>query len=128
MSVRILGVPPDVLLDIVDGLDGHSIFKPETLEAKGLDYEIIAKMTRTFKSDTSGPKTTIFNREGVVLDETCGVYGLDMLAEIAAYIGADTKHARSLLGRGFRAEAFKTAIRHHLIRGVASDGDVIIGI
>lgn len=127
MSVDNLCGSADNLLDIVDALDGHSIFKPEALVAKGLNAEVVKKMTRSFKSDTRDHKTTIFGRDGAVIDETAGVYGLDMLAEIAGQIGADTKHARSLMGRGFRAEAFKTAIRQKLIQGVGTDGIVVVG-
>ena len=89
--------------------DGHSIFPP-TFYSTLVEVEVLdrAGLVRTFRSDYSNPKTTIFDRAGNPIDSMTGVYNLDVLEWIADALDV-TYHPA--LGRGSQAQYIVNALR-----------------
>tara|TARA_R100000773_G_C4182375_1_gene91553 strand:+ start:494 stop:823 length:330 start_codon:yes stop_codon:yes gene_type:complete len=90
---------------VCEYLDGHTIFDPDHLIKDGLPQEFVENYTRTFKSNGTG-KGNIY-KDGKVLDELKGVYGLHILQAIADIVGADYE---TKSGRGFQAESYRKGI------------------
>lgn len=112
---------PDVvqkILGVVDG-DGHTIFDPKAFLEEGIPQEIVDRFTVVHKSGHT-PKSKIFGDRGVY-EAVCGVYGLNMLQDIAEQLGL--KGWEHLAGRGFRARAI-TEVLHNWVqeqRGVQDE-------
>jgi len=94
----------------VSGSDGHTIFKPEAYTAAGMPPELLAYFTQTFTSDTSDPKSTLFNAGGGMIPELKGVYGLRVVESI---MSAFDLPESSAMGRGFRASHAFAKISAH---------------
>ena len=88
--------------------DGHSIFPPAfystLVEVETLDR---AGLVRTFRSDYSNPKTTIFDNAGNPIDSMTGVYNLDVLEWIANLVEVEYV---SMFGRGSQARSIVDAL------------------
>jgi len=97
------------ICDVIDG-DGHTIFKPEAFLKAGTPSAVVDEMCETIKSDTSDPRSTIFDNDGNVMAKLRGVYGLRFLSRIARSFNIDSP---GCLGRGFQARALTKAIREH---------------
>lgn len=105
-------IPRDVIkkvADYVDG-DGWTIFAPEAFTKLGMTEEQIAPFIEVEKSDTSHPKSTIFDHEGNVMKECEGVYGLDLVQRIGRLLGLDIGQK---MGRGFAAREACEALRKY---------------
>lgn len=100
----------EALHKVCEYLDGHTIFKPEGLIEDGLPKEFVDKWTREHKSDSSSPKSTIYF-EGQVVRSLEGVYGLQLLYDIASILQLDYPTA---MGRGTQAMLIIKAIRESL--------------
>lgn len=80
------------------GGDGWSILKPEFFLDKGIDAELVERLTYTHKSDGS-PKGTIFNEQGQALLHLKGIHTLSFLDALGRVFGVSS----SKMGRGFQA-------------------------
>ena len=100
---------PEVILKAADVCDGHSILDPQAFIDAGLPAEVVGHLTRTYKSDLSSPKSTIFVK-GEPVRELSGVYGLDVLRFLAGAVGVEYMRA---LGRGFEARNIQAALHAH---------------
>lgn len=92
----IKGMDRKVLLESISDLDGHSLYKPQKFSK--LPPEVVEAFTETIESDTSDPKTTIFNDRGEALAYVHGIYGLRLVEFIAQTFGITSWK----LGRGSR--------------------------
>ena len=104
----VLATEPAAVLSAAERCDGHGILSPDAFTDAGLPVEVVAHLTRTYRSDGS-PKGTIFVNDEPV-KELSGVYGLDMLRFLATAL--DVKYARAM-GRGFEARNIQAALRAH---------------
>lgn len=100
---------PEVILKAADLCDGHSIFDPQAFLEAGLPAEVVDHVTRTYQSDPSSPKSTLFVH-GQPVAEVSGVYGLDLLRFLAQALGV--QHAPAL-GRGYEARRLQAALHAH---------------
>jgi len=66
-EVRFADVAPQVLLRVVEQLDGHTLLRPSWLTEQGIPEKLVKMHTRTYRSDDSSPKTTIFGPDGKVV-------------------------------------------------------------
>lgn len=89
------------------GGDGWSINDPSYYTDIGFKLEDLP--VQTYKSNTSDPKSTLFDNEGKVLKQLKGVYNLTFLRKLAREIGAESN--TGMLGRGFEAQALTRNIR-----------------
>lgn len=103
---------PEVILQAASLCNGHSIFKPKALLETGLPAEVVAHMTRTYKSDLSDPKSTVFVHDRPV-KELRGVYGLELLEFLARALGVEYP---GKLGRSSQAQAIQEALHAHCTR------------
>jgi hypothetical protein len=98
-----------LVLGIIDG-DGHTIWPATRLRDMGLDERIVVRFQRTYESDTSDPKTTIYDSSGAPIGGMHGVWGLSLLESLALY-----HHITSdKFGRGFRARDLTTQLKEKL--------------
>ena len=99
--------------------NGHTIMglpNEETLDRMGWNVTeavIFGTKIKTYESDLSNPKSTIYTDNGPV-DSLRGWHTLDVLWSIAEGIEADTKEAASKMGRGFQAQALSASITSRL--------------
>jgi hypothetical protein len=91
------------------GSDGWTIWLPSKFTDMGFDLADLP--VRKHKSDTSDPKSTIFNN-GEVVKELEGVYNLTFLRKLADAVGADTD--TGMLGRGSDARVLTQRIQEAL--------------
>lgn len=95
----------------LDG-DGHSIYNGDYLIKIGFPEDLIKEYETTLKSDYSSAKTTIFDRDGNMVDEMVGIPALTFHYAIARVMllegGVDYNDALS--GRGFQARELAAAI------------------
>lgn len=102
-------LPKDTLCAIADvsGDDGHTLFDPVAYVKAGLTMELTSYFTQPHRSDGQTAKGSIF-REGEVVPEVTGIYGLTVLEHIsnALELPMPVFH-----GRGFKARALHTAIK-----------------
>lgn len=92
------------------GGDGHTIFKPEAFLKKRIPEEVVKLMTRYIASDTSDPRSTIFNNQGQALVGVEGVHGLTFLKRLVSTFELTTEPK---LGRGWEArEATRALVEH----------------
>jgi acyl CoA:acetate/3-ketoacid CoA transferase len=99
---------PTIILRAADRCDGHNIMSPQAFVDAGLPQEVVAHLTRTYKSDGT-PKGTLFVN-GQAVGELRGVYGLDLLKFLAAALGVEYPSA---FGRGRQARHIQAALREH---------------
>ena len=99
---------PKVILAAAGHCDGHSIMSPQAFLDAGLPADVVAHLTRTYKSDGS-PKGTLFVA-GQPVKQLEGVYGLDMLRFLGVALDVEYRQA---LGRGFEAANIRTALIEH---------------
>ena len=102
-------LPPELVLKLAEMCDGHTILNPQALIDAGLPTRIAASVTTTYRSDRSSPKTTIFVA-GQPVDESRGIYGLDLLHTLAEALGVTF---RACYGRGSQAAAIREALHQH---------------
>ena len=100
---------PEVILTAADLCDGHSIFDPQAFLDAGLPANVVAHLTRTYKSDLSSPKSALFVK-GTPVKELTGIYGLEMLRFLAGALGVEYTPA---LGRGTEARNIQCALHGH---------------
>lgn len=92
--------------------DGHTIWKPSVL--KGFPKALRDRFTRLLKSDGS-PKGSIY-KDGKLIRETKGVYGLSLLRGLAGDLGV--KYDGNVFGRGTEARNISFAIDEYLKKEV----------
>lgn len=95
----------------LDG-DGHSIYSGDYLIKVGFPEDLIKEYETTLKSDYSSGKTTIFNKDGNMVDEVVGIPSITFHYAIAKAMllegGVDYNDTFS--GRGFQARELSAAI------------------
>ena len=89
--------------------DGHTVWKASMFTDMGFSVDAIAPVIERHESDGSY-KGSMYDDHGNVIPSCHGIYGLRFLSHIAREIGADTKDADRMMGRGFRARALGAAI------------------
>ena len=92
----------DVIID-----DGHTIFAPSFYEDH---FDLPDHLVRTFKSDTSNHKSTIYANDGSILPEVEGVYNLSFLTWLVKSLGLLTE-ATPKHGRGSQAQEYVRVLR-----------------
>jgi hypothetical protein len=91
--------------------DGHTIFDPAAFVKRcGWTEADIVVFTETNKSDLNDVKGIITNRNGDVLNELQGVYGLLLLEAIAKVLNVEYLET---LGRGTQAREITDALLKH---------------
>ena len=95
------------------GGDGWTIFNADSELFNNLTDRIRERATKTYKSDGS-PKGTIWGDDGNMIKEMSGIYALDLMYLLAREVGADTKKADLMGGRGFASRALADAIKKKL--------------
>ena len=92
--------------------DAHTIFKPTAFTDLGLPEEFVMNYARTYKSDTSNPKYTIYDEEGEVIKDVQGVMSssiADALVRVFGLHGAQ-QDASEKFGRGSALRVLSQAI------------------
>ena len=92
--------------------DAHTIFKPSAFTDLGLPEEFVMNYARTYKSDTSNPKYTIYDEEGQVIKDVQGVMSssiADALVRVFGLHGAQ-QDASEKFGRGSALRILSQAI------------------
>jgi len=92
--------------------DAHTIFKPSAFTDLGLPEEFVMNYARTYKSDTSNPKYTIYDEEGQVIKDVQGVMSssiADALVRVFGLHGAQ-QDASDKFGRGSALRILSQAI------------------
>tara|TARA_R100001440_G_scaffold10266_1_gene18743 strand:+ start:5859 stop:6242 length:384 start_codon:yes stop_codon:yes gene_type:complete len=92
--------------------DAHTIFKPTAFTDLGLPEEFVMNYARTYKSDTSNPKYTIYDEEGEVIKDVQGVMSssiADALVRVFGLHGAQ-QDASEKFGRGSALRILSQAI------------------
>ena len=92
--------------------DAHTIFKPSAFIDLGLPEEFVMNYARTYKSDTSNPKYTIYDEEGQVIKDVQGVMSqsiADALVRVFGLHGAQ-QDAADKFGRGSALRVLSQAI------------------
>lgn len=97
------------LVDCI-GHDGHTIWSTDALIARAPSCaRALNELTETIESDTSDPKSTIYDTAtGVALTSLNGVYGLAALYSLAHHF--DPPIRTTSLGRGFQASDLTNGI------------------
>lgn len=110
------------ILDVSLGVygDGHTIFNEDFFLKLGLPGWIVDQYSRTYESETSSHKSTIYGPDGKVLEELKGVYGLPLVEAFASRLGG---RPNSLSGRGFRAAAACEEIERMLLKRILRGAD-----
>lgn len=90
-----------------NGGDGWTIWKTSAFTSMGFDKSILP--IREIESDTSSPKSTIYDRDGKVIPKVKGVYGLSFLRRLANELGEGSAGSM-FFGRGSEARAITAAI------------------
>jgi hypothetical protein len=94
------------------GGDGHTIFLPSFFVKMGFEESFVLKHTRQYESD--GSTKGSISKDGKILENVHGVYGLFFAYAVAADIGADPTEAHSKMGRGSQAGELAVAISNKL--------------
>jgi len=92
--------------------DAHTIFKPSAFIDLGLPEAFVMKYSRTIKSDTSSPKSTIYGDNGEVIHSVEGVMSssiADALVGVFGLHGAQ-QDASEKFGRGSSLRVLSQAI------------------
>ena len=104
-ELRIIDVTS--ILDFIGG-NGHSIFKYKSvLELTCAPAWLLDLHTEEVESDTSHHKSTIYNSRMEPIESVVGIYGLDLIEEIAGWFGVVSMCS----GRGFRCSDLSNGIR-----------------
>jgi len=113
MNEKITKEQKRILADLLEhiGYDGHTIWEPSIL-AK-FPKAVQRRFVRVYRSDGT-PKGSIF-RDGRVVKETMGVYGLNLLRGIASDLGL--KYDGNVFGRGTEARNISSALAEWLKGG-----------
>ncbi len=84
------------------GRDGHTVWESKAWEETGLPLEFLSRVIQNHASEKGNPKETIFSsKDGSVINECWGIYGLDALRSIANDLGCEQSRMH---GRGFEAQ------------------------
>ena len=102
-------LPRHLLIGIADLCDGHTILPPEALIDVGLPASLAQRLSHEWRSDGT-PKGTIYIN-GEPVESMHGIYGLDLLQQIAAALNVSYEPAH---GRGSEARRIRHAIRTQL--------------
>jgi hypothetical protein len=95
----------------LDG-DGHSIYKGDYLIEIGFPEDLVKKYETTLKSDYSSGKSTIFDKDGNMVDEMVGIPALTFhyaIAEVLLLEGG-VDYNDTIMGRGTQARELSRAI------------------
>ena len=95
--------------------DAHTIFKPSAFTDLGLPEEFVMNYARTYKSDTSHPKATIYHEDGSIIKDVHGVMSssiADALVRVFGLHGAQ-QDASEKFGRGSALRILSQAIWDH---------------
>jgi len=95
----IRSTPKKVLKKVIKKIDGHTIYSAAHFTKLGLSEEIVVPFCKMNKSDGSDLKYQIFGKDGKLLRELEGVWGLRLLEFIATTFEVYSDKE----GRGFRA-------------------------
>jgi hypothetical protein len=105
-------LPADVLKEVAELCDGHTIFNPAAFTEAGVPQELVDRYTDTFESNLADYKQTIFdNKTGAAVTQMRGVYGYDVLSGIVRELSLPYEPK---LGRGFQARVWQEAINKYL--------------
>ena len=108
-------------LDLING-DGHSIkYTRALIEVCGWPEELANAVSKEIESDTSDPKSTIFDKDGNIVEKCYGWYTLSVLMAIASALDVEY---RGTIGRGFQARAIDEALREHFKKKEEVTNDV----
>jgi hypothetical protein len=100
--------------------DGWTIYAPAAFTELGVPQDVISLFIATYESDVSNPTRTIFGPSNEVIQETDGVYGLDLVTELAYELVPGYQRTKS--GRGFAAREATEALINHFSKE-STDGD-----
>ena len=92
--------------DVIFG-DGHTIYKPSVYTDH---FDLPDSLVRTYKSDTSDHKSTIYANDGSIIPELQGVYNLDFLRWLVREVDL-LDRAGSRMGRGSQAQEYVRVLR-----------------
>lgn len=92
--------------DVIFG-DGHTIYKPSVYTDH---FDLPDSLVRTFKSDTSSHKSTIYANDGSIIPEVEGVYNLSFLEWLVRELGLYDL-TRDYNGRGSQAQEYVRVLR-----------------
>jgi hypothetical protein len=109
----IRSTPKKVLKKVIKKIDGHTIYSAAHFTNLGLSEEIVAPFCKTNKSDGSDPKYQIFGKDGKLLRELEGVWGLRLLEFIASTFEVYSDKE----GRGFRANDLIEKLKKKFSKG-----------
>ena len=92
--------------------DAHTIFKPQAFIDLGLPEEFVMNYARTYKSDTSNPKYTIYDEEGEVIKDVQGVMSQSIAYALVRVFGLHgaQQDASDKFGRGSALRVLSQAI------------------
>lgn len=94
-------------INIING-DGHKIVAPVALWHSGLPRQVINAHVKVYSSDVRNPKHCVFDRKGRLIPSMKGIYGLDLLRNLADSLGVAPY---SSLGRDSEAREMTNRIR-----------------
>ena len=92
--------------DVIFG-DGHTIYKPSVYTDH---FDLPDRLVRTYKSDTSDHKSTIYANDGSIIPELQGVYNLSFLEWLVRELGLYNQ-TRDYNGRGSQAQEYVRVLR-----------------
>lgn len=92
--------------DVIFG-DGHTIYKPSVYTDH---FDLPDSLVRTFKSNTSSHKSTIYANDGSIIPEVEGVYNLSFLEWLVHELGLYDL-TRDYNGRGSQAQEYVRVLR-----------------
>lgn len=102
-------------MGFIDG-DGHCIYDGEVLRSNGFPEFIVSETEVEHKSDTSSMKSTIFDKDGMIIETLKGVAALSLHYAVARALllepGVDYRD--DLLGRGYQARELAEAIKKEI--------------
>jgi hypothetical protein len=100
-------LPHDVIVNVIELCDGHTIFKPEAFVELGVPVELVDRYAHVHESDMTSHKGTIFGGDGKPLPSLRGVYGLDVIESMNREFGCP---GSDKFGRGSRARELSQQI------------------
>jgi hypothetical protein len=125
-SEAIKSLDPKVVLAVARFVagDGWTIFSPLAFTDLGMPESVASLFIATYESNTDDPKRTIFGEGGKVINELDGVYGLDLVLDLAHELVPGFRRTKN--GRGFAAREATEALINHFTKE-SSDGDTGTG-
>lgn len=91
--------------------DGHQIWAFKDLYPTGLPGLFVAKLVRTFTSDFSDPKATIFDKEGNSVEKMEGIYSKTLTEALCDELDIDS--GTTMIGRGAHVRILVERLKAH---------------